>query len=111
MLKYKDNHAITNLKITPSITPTIIIPNTICRTTRCPFFLTFFFGGMGERHVFGSLTGRGSGGAGLSAGKTRGLGLIIGGNNTGGGGKVITGYLGGGGGGGGGVGINIGTAT
>jgi hypothetical protein len=42
--------------------------------------------GSGDTDDLGSLTGRGSGGAGLSAGSTRGLGRNIGGSNMAGGG-------------------------
>lgn len=70
--------------------------------------------GSGDIDDLGSLTGRGSGGAGLSAGSTRGLGLNIGGSNIAGGGsrggRANREYCGGGGGGGGGSSAGMGTA-
>lgn len=98
----------TNRKMTPSSTPTNIMPNMIHTTMTFPLqhcilvcFLSLI--GSGDTDDLGSLTGRGSGGAGLSAGSTRGLGLNIGGSNMaggaggGGGGRANSEYCGGGG--------------
>lgn len=102
----------------PSNTPINIMLSMIHSTMifplqQCMFVCFLSLGGSGDTDDLGSLTGRGSGGAGLSAGSTRGLGLSIGGRRMGGGGG------GGGGGGrarseycgGGGEGTNTGMGT
>lgn len=81
----------TNRKITPSSTPTNIMLNMIHTTMifplqQCILVCFLSLGGSGDTDGLGSLTGRGSGGAGLSAGSTRGLGLNMGGRSTAGGG-------------------------
>jgi len=58
----------------------------ICPLQQCILVCSLSLGGSGDTDDLGSLTGRGSGGAGLSAGSTRGLGLNMGGRSMGGGG-------------------------